>query len=68
MPDEPLGYITMDGRWISRECPLCKEMATAHGWLYNEPPPPPPRQDKRKVIGEVFQHFKSPDCVVRTQG
>ncbi len=58
-------YITMDARWTEAECPECKGSAGAHGWLFNEPPPLKPHEDRRKAVGEVFQHLDGHDCVVR---
>jgi hypothetical protein len=63
VPDEQQVYITVDGGWTPTECPLCKQTATSHGWLFNDPPPRPPLEDKRRAIGDVFMHADLEDCV-----
>jgi hypothetical protein len=68
LPDEQKAYITIESRWVPTECPSCKRVATAHGWLFRESPPRAPRADNRKPIGEVFMHPDAKDCTVRHGG
>jgi hypothetical protein len=67
--DEQAGYIRIDSEWISGECPLCRQPAISHGWLFRDPPPRAPHRDRRTAVGAVFMHANSTDCIVyETQG
>jgi hypothetical protein len=64
MSSEQLGHLKMEDPWTDRECPVCKQIAIGHGWLFLESPPPHHELDRRKPVQEIFMHKYAEDCRV----